>query len=264
MIKDLFAGRKKKAKKKSGSTLKYVVSTVLLVASILLCLIVTIQTLVSGYTTFFGYSVFRVVTGSMERTIPIGSVLLCKHTGIEDIKVEDIVCFKSRESSHYGSIVTHRVVSVQEGANGEIYLETRGDSNNSSDPYFVQDENLIGRVVWYSGKEGVFTKVLSFLTGKVGFLAIIVIPILVIVGLILQSAGKNIRGELDSTLEKLAKRQQNNKDNEPLPGYTTLTRRDYNEIYESLKRDLQKELGISVKGSEEKTEYSGKEGTKKL
>ena len=254
MITNLFAAKKNKGKKSGRSGVKYAISTAILVASILLCLIVTIQTLVSGYTTFFGYSVFRVVTGSMEKTIPIGSVLLCKHTGIDDIKVDDIVCFKSRESSHYGSIVTHRVISIQHGENGEIYLETRGDSNNSSDPYFVKDDNLIGRVTWYSGKDGVFTKVLSFLTGKVGFLAIIVIPILVIVGLILQSAGKNIRTELDSTLEKLAKRQQKNQENEPLPGYSTLTRQDYNEIYESLKRELWKDLA-SDKGSEGKTEY---------
>ena len=61
-----------------------VISTVILVIAVLLCLVVTIQTLSTGYTSFFGYSVFRVVTGSMEPTIPVNAVLLCKHMDIED------------------------------------------------------------------------------------------------------------------------------------------------------------------------------------
>ena len=251
--------RKNKKHRKKSSRSLVIVSTTILVTAVLLCLIVMVQTLATGYTSFFGYSVFRVVTGSMEPTIPTGAVLICKSADIEDIEVGDIICFRSRESSHYGAIVTHRVASIQYDENGELYLESRGDANYSSDPYFVQKSNFIGKVTWYTGKEGVFTKVLSFVSGKIGFMAIIVIPILIIVALILQNAGKNIRGELDDAIEKLSKREQL-PDDMVLPGFKTLTKRDYDEIYESLKRELGKELISRVNASEGKTEYpEGKE-----
>ena len=248
-----------------GSMKGYVISTVVLALSVVIALYVAIQTLAFGYTTFFGFSIFRVVTGSMEPTIPVNAVLVCKSTDIEQIKVSDIICFRSRESSHYGSIVTHRVVSIQEDGNGELHLESRGDANYSSDPYYVTKDNLIGAVVWYTGQEGVLTGVLKFLTGPVGFIALIVFPILVIAGLILQGVGRNIRNEIDATLEKLAKTKRDPEPEEelpkedPMPGYKALTQRDYDELYEKLKNEFRKELNDRAEGSEAKTEYSEKD-----
>lgn len=254
------------AGKGSKSFKAYVISTVVLVLAVLLCAIVTIQTLVQGYVSIFGYSAFRVVTGSMEPTMSVGAVLLSKDVDIRDVAVGDIICFRSRESSHYGSIVTHRVVSITASEDGSPMLESRGDANYSSDPYLVEENNLIGKVIWYTGKEGFFNKVLSFMSGKIGFLAVIVIPVLVIAGLILHGVGRNIRGELDDTLDMLSRDNKNSNKNEkkkdpspddPLPGYKYLTRRDYNEIYEALRREIWKELNCNVEANERKTEYSG-------
>ena len=150
--------------------------------------------------------------------------------------------------------MTHRVISIRHDENGKLYLESRGDANYSSDPYFVQEENLVGKVTWYTGQDSFFTKILSFVSGKIGFMAIIIIPILLIVALILYNAGKNIRGELNRTLDKLSEKKKSPED-EILPGYTTLTRRDYEEIYQSLKRELWKELYGRVQTSEGKKEY---------
>ena len=245
-------------KRSSKSVVLYVLSSAVLIIAVIVCLVVTVQTLVNGYTRFFGYSVFRVVTGSMEPTMSVGTVLICKNTDIEDIAPGDIICFRSRESSHYGYIVTHRVVSVQTDGTGRKYLESRGDANVSSDPYYVESENLLGRVTWYSKKDGVFNKMLDFLSGKIGFFAIIVIPILIIAGLILQSVQKNIKGELNKTVAQLAKaekekekadKEKEKSDKAPdaengelLDGFETLTKADYEEMYNALKSELWKEM----------------------
>ncbi|MBQ7670609.1 MAG: signal peptidase I [Clostridia bacterium] len=259
------------AKGKKKSLKSYIISMTILAISVLVCVIVTVQTLTNGYVNIFGYSVFRVVTGSMEPTIPVGAVLLSRSADVDEIEVGDIICFRSRESSHYGSIVTHRVVSISEDESGKKYLESRGDANYSSDPYFVQAENLIGKVIWYTGKEGVFSKVLSFASGKIGFLALIVIPILLIAGLILYGVGRNIRGELDDALDKLSKRKRQGenrselpKEEDLLPGYSTLTKKDYDDIYETLKSELWKELYGNEKVSEGKTEYKGEKDSSDL
>lgn len=257
---------------KKKSLKSYIFSIALLALAVVICAVVTVQTLVNGYVDIFGYSVFRVVTGSMEPTIAKGAVLLSRTADINEIEVGDIICFRSRESSHYGTIVTHRVVSISLDESGKIYLESRGDANNSSDPYFVQKENLIGKVIWHTGKDGFFNKVLSFVSGKIGFLALIVIPVLLIAGLILYGVGRNIRGELDEALDKLSKKQSENNGgassppdpDDLLPGYSTLTKKDYDEIYETLKSELWKELYGNEKVSEGKTEYSGEKESSDL
>lgn len=219
----------------------YIVSNVILVLSVVICLIITVITLAKGYVSICGFSMFRVVTGSMEPTVPVGAAVLCRSESIDNIELNDIVCFRSRESDHYGVIVTHRVVAIQNDENGEIMLETRGDANFVSDSYYVNETNLIGIVIWYSGKESVITNMLSFVTGKTGFFACIVFPVLLVAGLALRSAVKNLRRDINLALDELSK-IESGAENDLLPGYQTLTVSDYNDIYNTLKQELLEEL----------------------
>ena len=102
---------------------KYVFSSIILGLAVVMALFVAIQTLTVGYINVFGYSIFRVVTGSMEPTIPVNSVLVCKKTDASQIEVGDVICFKSKERSHYGVIVTHRVVSISEDEKAGFLLK---------------------------------------------------------------------------------------------------------------------------------------------
>lgn len=232
----------------------YVASNIALAVVVLLCLVITVVTLTKGYVSVFGYSMFRVVTGSMEPTVPVGAAVICKSESIDNIDVSDIICFRSRESDHYGVTVTHRVVSVQKDDNGGILLETRGDANYTSDAYYVNEANLIGKVIWYSGKESVITNMLSFITGKTGFFACIVFPVLLIAGLVMQYAVKNLRKGMDVALNELERMESEDSAKELLPGYTTLTVEDYNEIYNALKQELLEELEKRAEETDPKTE----------
>jgi signal peptidase len=244
---------------------KYIVSSVILGAAVLIALYVTICTLAFGYTSVFGYSVFRVVTPSMEPTIPVNSLLICKSVDIKTVAAGDIISFKSKEADHYGAIVTHRVVNVLNGADGEIRLESRGDANYTSDSYYVTEKNFIGKVISYSGKEGAVTKLITFISGKFGFVALIVLPLLIISALVLQSIGRSMKNEMNSALAELkeAERRKNKKQNskepgkkEILPGYKTLTKDNYDELRKQIEEEIMKEKTESEEGSESKTEYS--------
>ncbi len=229
-----------------GEKRAYIISSIVLAIAASICLIFGIQVASKGFVTIGGHSLFRVVTGSMEPTISTGAVLLCKDTVIEEIAEGDLVCYRTEVPEIYGSIVTHRVRSVIR-QNGAIFLETRGDANVASDPYYVRSDNLIGRVAWFSGRENFINDVLSFLSGKVGFLFCIVFPILLVSGMILQSSVKNLQEDMALVKKEI---EQKRMDAELLPGYTTLTRGDYNAIYESLKKELLEELN----GTESKEE----------
>lgn len=243
-------------KKKRQSTV-YVLSSVFLLAVVILCVFVAAQLFTRGYASIAGYSVFRVVTGSMEPEIPAGAILINKKTDISHIKENDIVCFVARVEEIRGRVITHRVTEVLTDAQGNIYLETRGDANLVTDQYYVDESNLIGRVTWHSGKEVALTDMLSFLSGKVGFFACIVMPLLVVAGLIFQGAVRNIQKDILHLREEIrenAAEKEQREDSELLPGYDTLTKSDYDDIYQTLKQELLEDVYGLVEGSDSKTE----------
>lgn len=218
----------------------YIFSTIILSAAILICTMISVQIAAKGYAQLGGYSLFRVVTGSMEPTIPTGAVLVSEEIDIGQVAQDDIICYKTRIPEIYGAVVTHRVVAAFRGEDGEIYLETKGDANVVSDMYYVRESDLVGRVVWYSGKESVVTNIASFLSGKIGFLACVAFPVLLLVGMLLKGAVGNLRKEIAALQQELERgpKQEAEPEEPPLPGYTTLTQEDYEELYEKLKREI--------------------------
>lgn len=219
-------------------------STVGLILLALFCLMVTVQTSTVGYARIAGYSIFRVVTGSMEPTIPSGAVLLSKEVGIETIASGDIICYRAKIPEIYNSVVTHRVVNVITGTDGQIYLETQGDANVVSDIWYVDKDSLVGRVVWYSGKGSLITGAVSFLSGQIGFFSCVVFPLLLMTGLIMRRTVKNLHREIRNVREQIAREQERREPEaaELLPGYATLTRKDYEELYDKLKQELAADL----------------------
>ena len=122
------------------------VVAVLLAAALIFCIYTVTQVLSKGYVTVGGYSMFRVMTGSMEPTLQVNSLLLSRQTPIGEIEVGDIVCYRSRNSQTRDWAITHRVVAIRQGADGSPLLETRGDNNPVSDTQYVTAANLIGGV----------------------------------------------------------------------------------------------------------------------
>ena len=98
---------------------------VLLAAALIFCIYTVTQVLSKGYVTVGGYSMFRVMTGSMEPTLQVNSLLLSRQTPIGEIKVGDIVCYRSRNSQTRDWAITHRVVAIRQGADGSPLLEGR-------------------------------------------------------------------------------------------------------------------------------------------
>lgn len=223
-----------------------VLITVLLIFAVLLCLWVLFQVIGKGYVNLFGYSLFRVVTGSMEPTIPVGSLLVCRQVGMEAIQVEDIVCFRAQESAIFGQMVTHRVTGIFTAADGGLLFETRGDANLAADGFLVSQTNFVGKVIWHTGASSMLSSVFAFFSNKIGFLACIIIPILLLGGLLMKDCVSNIRMELQKAMDELEREA-----NPPEP-VVELTEEERNEIYERIRAELIEEL---MQGAEQsKTE----------
>ncbi|MBR2890070.1 MAG: signal peptidase I [Oscillospiraceae bacterium] len=231
------------------------VVTVLLVLAVALCVYVVVQVLSNGYANLGGFMMFRVVTGSMEPEIPVGSLLITQEVDISTIQLRDIICFRSQDTQIWGRIVTHRVVGILEAPGGGILLETQGDANVVMDGYLVTRDNLVGKVIWHTGDGSVLADIFSFFTNQVGFLGLIVFPCLLLAGLILRECVNNIRTEMQEALELLEQPEQEISawdPNDPLCGltpeeYEQIYREIYMEMYERIRAELIEELKNSGK-----------------
>ena len=124
--------------------------------------LISLKILHKDYSNIIGYSMFEVVTGSMEPTLNVGDLIIIKKEN--NYKVNDIITYRSDDD-----FITHRIVRID-----EKYFYTRGDANNSDDNKIV-DSQIIGKSVFIIKNGGIWRKVL--LTPKV-FITIIIMLIL--------------------------------------------------------------------------------------
>ena len=203
------------------------------------------QVLSKGYVSIANYSMFRVVTGSMEPAIPVGSLLISQDMDIDQIQVGDVVNYRSREPGMFGIIITHRVIAIHRNAEGQIYLETKGDANQYPDGHLVDENYLIGKTVFFTKQNNPFARILNFLTSSNGFLTCIVLPCLVIGVFTMRDCVKNLREEMDAITKQL------NEVEETVSGglEQQLGEEAYQELCERLKGELLEELKQSAQSN---------------
>ncbi len=187
-----------------------IASIALLVVAILFCGTIIIQTVTQGYVSLFGYSVFRVITPSMEPTLPVDTFIVSQKTDIGEINEGDIVSFVSTESYLKGGVVTHRVVEKKE-VNGRVCLITRGDASNSVDAAYVTSDNLVGKMVFRTDPDGFFSRAYAFVTNRQVFFLVVIAPMLLIAGILL----KNGIGRIHEQINEIKKEIQNESTDKP-------------------------------------------------
>lgn len=108
--------------------------------------------------TLFGYSLYRVNSGSMEPTLEIGDEIIIQKT--DDYQVGDIVSYLVDGKN----TVTHRIISIEDDI-----IVAKGDANDVPDDP-VHRENIIGK---YVGKAKLLDFVLSNKVPILAFLGIL-------------------------------------------------------------------------------------------
>lgn len=242
---------KKTRKKRNGKKIAAIVSVIFVMAIILFIWVIS-QVLSDGYISIGGHSLFRVVSGSMEPELPVGTLIVSKKVDIEDIKKNDIVNFKSKDQGMVGMIITHRVIGVHTDSEGNTLLETKGDANQYTDLRPVDEGNLIGKMVWRTNEGNFFATLISMLTSKVGFWAFIVFPCILFGVFIMRDTIGTLRDEMDKIHKELdavsatvnAKTEDEEKEE------------SYEEMYERLRSEILEELkqGAEQQGSEPEAE----------
>ena len=110
-----------------------------------------------------GYEVYHIISGSMEPTIPVGSmVYIDGKVEEEDIKKDDIIAFNSGSE-----IVVHRVLDnlILEGQ-----FRTKGDANPEEDLNEIPYEDYRGKVVRHFPYIGQIIMIFTTGVGKISVL----------------------------------------------------------------------------------------------
>lgn len=123
------------------------------------------------------YGAYVIVSASMEPQIKINDAIIIKRVDSDNIKVGDVVTYKSLSKSYYGILITHRVVDIIK-EDGETKYITKGDNNLTPDQNAVEFSQIYGKVVMRIPKIGYLQ---YFLSTSFGWILAIVIPCLAII-----------------------------------------------------------------------------------
>ena len=83
-----------------------------------------------------------IATGSMEKEIYAGDVVLIQKCKSNDVNVGDIIEYKME-----GYTVIHRIIEKRQRS-GKYFYITKGDNNNAPDIKEVNEDQLIGKVIF--------------------------------------------------------------------------------------------------------------------
>jgi signal peptidase I len=79
------------------------------------------------------YRTMTMLTGSMAPVIDPGDVTIVTPLPVDEIAEGMIIAYHIPIDDHH--LVSHRVVSVERGADGTVTVETKGDANDAVDPW---------------------------------------------------------------------------------------------------------------------------------
>lgn len=166
--------------------------------------VIAFTIITSRTSALFGFQSFIVVSGSMNPSMPVGSVVYTQKGN--PVNIGDVITFER------GNVkITHRVIDITDKSGksvsslvspipgtpnpAEIFYKTKGDANNSADSELVPAGKVVGKAFVNMPAIG---KISSYLKTLPGFLILIVGPTLIFVGFELW----NIKKEIEKQTEK--------------------------------------------------------------
>ena len=109
-----------------------------------------------------GYDAYVVVSGSMEPSIPVGSLVYSHKIDPASLQKGDVIVFVDPARST--TPITHRVVANDTAAGA---VTTKGDANEREDVNPATYDNIIGKVAAHVPRVGFIAAMLTSKAGKI-------------------------------------------------------------------------------------------------
>ena len=157
------------------NSIKKVISWIMyILILIILCIVIT-QKISNNNQAFFGFRIFRVVTGSMYPEYKVNDILLIKEKKISEIEIGDNIAYKGTINKDSNSVITHKVIGIKPNDEGKIDIYTKGIANKVEDP-IVKEEQIYGVAIKKIYTLSIINKII---TSIYGFILLIVIPLVI-------------------------------------------------------------------------------------
>lgn len=166
---------------------KKILYTLLTISVFILLPFVVFTLLTSKTTLLSGIKSYVVVSGSMEPTIPTGSIIYTNK--IDFYSKGDVIAYEKENRT-----ISHRVLGI-EGIGNELYYSTKGDANDSADSDLVSRSEIVGKTFFFVPYLG---KIVMAFKTPLGFALGIVLPALLFIFMELW----NIKKEIEKSTEK--------------------------------------------------------------
>jgi len=140
------------------------------VAAGLGCFLLLAMTVLPGV---LHYKPFVVLSGSMSPSIPTGSVVFAVPSDAAKLRVGDVIMF---DPPGQNISVTHRIVDVKGDPHSPTFT-TKGDANQSPDPWTVKYNGPAGKVVLSLPAVGYLYHALG---SREGHLIFLIVPVVVL------------------------------------------------------------------------------------
>lgn len=118
-----------------------------------------------------GCKSMAVVSGSMEPTIPVGSLIIIKEAEADTLEMGDVITYQLSGST----MVTHRIVAIDEE---NQCVTTKGDANEVEDGSPVAYSQIVGKEVFHVPYLGYLSIYIKTPLGIVGVCVVLMVLIL--------------------------------------------------------------------------------------
>lgn len=207
-----------KVKKKDRFKVLRIIKNIVLgvtIAFLTLVLIVSMMSRLMGKApSLFGYSLYRVSSGSMKPELQIGDVIIVQACDGATVKKDEIVSFVATSGEMNGKLVTHRVYKAPYKEGSVTYVVTKGDANQSADDP-IPASQIQGKLL---AKIGFLKALFDFYATPWGLITLILLILLAfsneIVILIKTLFGIGMEPEQESVQDIIERIQKENREKE--------------------------------------------------
>ncbi len=115
-------------------------------AATVLCLLLAASLLIPAA---LGYQRYVIVSGSMTGTYDRGSIVYDEEVPVDQLEVGDSITYAPPPGSSPEELVTHRIAWIGQNKGGKEIFRTKGDANESADPWtFSLDKSEQAKVAF--------------------------------------------------------------------------------------------------------------------
>ena len=176
-----------------------------LISNLIVIIAVALAILLVGLK-FTGLQIYTVISGSMEPTYNVGSLIYVKKVDPSTLKIKDPITFELSDKT----IATHRIIEiVHDETNPNVYkFRTKGDANENPDQNLIEPNKVLGKAIFTIPYLGYLATYIQSFPGNVVAIctAIALLIVVIIIDMIVDDKKEQTEEKVKEKTKKTTKK----------------------------------------------------------